>query len=113
MNTNFHSIIDVITSSKYHQILTINAPIHLPTLREFWENANFLLQNKKPYIMTSTINKEYAEITPQSISTMFNLHDMAGMKTIPKNELQREFIERGYEAQMVGATLLNQNHHQK
>ncbi|MFS8035172.1 hypothetical protein Hanom_Chr17g01589941 [Helianthus anomalus] len=36
---------------------------------------------------------------------MFNLDDMAGMETIPKNDLQNEFIERGYEAQLVGATV--------
>ncbi|MFS7961190.1 hypothetical protein Hanom_Chr08g00711941 [Helianthus anomalus] len=30
---------------------------------------------------------------------------MAGMETISKNDLHHEFIEKGYEARLVGATL--------
>ncbi|MFS7955584.1 hypothetical protein Hanom_Chr07g00644341 [Helianthus anomalus] len=104
-NTVFHSIIDTITSSKYHHILTVNAPIHLSTSREFWENAKFLLQNKKPYIITSTLSKEHVEITPKSISNMSRLQDWASMETFRKNDLQHEFIEGGHEVQMVGETL--------
>ncbi|MFS7908154.1 hypothetical protein Hanom_Chr01g00079861 [Helianthus anomalus] len=45
------------------------------------------------------------KITIESISTMFHLEDMTGTETYPKNDLQAEFIEMGYEGQMVGATL--------
>ncbi|MFS7986975.1 hypothetical protein Hanom_Chr11g01016581 [Helianthus anomalus] len=56
-NTIFHTMIDTIISSNYHHVLTVNAPIHISILREFWANAKISLQNKKCYLITSTINK--------------------------------------------------------
>ncbi|MFS7910669.1 hypothetical protein Hanom_Chr02g00108941 [Helianthus anomalus] len=96
-NTDFHPIIDIINSSKNLNILTADAPIYISTLREFWENAKLSLQNKKPFLITSTVNKGHMEITTESISTIFHLEDMTCMETYSKNELQAKFIERGYE----------------
>ncbi|MFS7997540.1 hypothetical protein Hanom_Chr12g01142971 [Helianthus anomalus] len=105
-NTDFYSIIDIINSSKYLYTLTADAPIYVSTLTEFWANAKLSMQNnKKPFLITSTINKEHVKISVVSISTMFHLEVMICMETYPKNDLQAEFIERGYEGQMVGATL--------
>ncbi|MFS7987545.1 hypothetical protein Hanom_Chr11g01024231 [Helianthus anomalus] len=101
MNTDFHHIIN---SSKYLYIHTADAPIYVTTFREFRANTKLSQQNKKPFLITSTVNKEHAEITKESTSTMFHLKDMTGMETFPKNDLQGEFIERGYEGQLVGAT---------
>ncbi|MFS7967698.1 hypothetical protein Hanom_Chr09g00788791 [Helianthus anomalus] len=94
-NTDFHSVIDILTSSKYHTTLTINAPVYLDNLREVWANADFLLKNKKPFTFISKVTRKHTQITPQSISTTFNLNDMVGMESVPKNDLHNEFIERG------------------
>ncbi|MFS7968703.1 hypothetical protein Hanom_Chr09g00800691 [Helianthus anomalus] len=83
-NTDFHPIIDIINSSKYLYILTADSSIYISTLREFWANAKLSLQHKKPFLITSTVNKEHVEITVQSISTMFQLEDATGMETSPK-----------------------------
>ncbi|MFS7996433.1 hypothetical protein Hanom_Chr12g01129931 [Helianthus anomalus] len=64
-----------------------------------------LCKTKSLFLITSIVNKEHVEITTESISTMFQLEDMAGMETYLKNDLHVEFIEWGYEGQMVGATL--------
>ncbi|MFS7892835.1 hypothetical protein Hanom_Chr13g01208351 [Helianthus anomalus] len=38
-NTTFLYVIDSLSSSKYKNLLTYNAPIYLDTQREFWKNA--------------------------------------------------------------------------
>ena len=54
-NRPFHSIIDIITDSKYLSALTADAPIYLDTLQEFWLNAETLLTDKKPTTIISKI----------------------------------------------------------
>src|ERR1043165_2567131 len=77
-NTPFHSTIDIILQSKYLTILTVDAPIYLDTLQEFWLNAEFLLQDKKPSSIISKIGETNIVITPQLISSTFSLNDLAG-----------------------------------
>ncbi|MFS7978944.1 hypothetical protein Hanom_Chr10g00921441 [Helianthus anomalus] len=83
-NMDFHPIIHIINSSNNLHILTEDAPIYISTLREFWANAKLSLQNKKPFLITSTVNKEHVEIIAQSISSMFQLEDTTGMETFLK-----------------------------
>jgi hypothetical protein len=104
-NTPFHSTIDIILKSKYLTILTADAPIYLDTLQEFWLNAEFLLQDKKPTSIISKIGETSIVITPELISTTFSLNDLSGKDSFPKAELHTEFQERGYDAQMTGSTL--------
>ncbi|MFS7947994.1 hypothetical protein Hanom_Chr06g00554711 [Helianthus anomalus] len=56
-NTDFHSIIDILTSSKYKTLLTANAPIYQDTLRDFWANANIEEQGNEPFGITSKIQR--------------------------------------------------------
>ncbi|MFS7908898.1 hypothetical protein Hanom_Chr01g00088461 [Helianthus anomalus] len=46
-NTEFHSIIDTLSSSKYKTLLTCDTPIYQDTLRDFWANAEVQEQDKK------------------------------------------------------------------
>ncbi|MFS7936382.1 hypothetical protein Hanom_Chr05g00414931 [Helianthus anomalus] len=86
-NTAFHSIIDVLTSSKYTSILTTNAPIHQDTLRHFWANAKIEEQKKEPYAITSKVGGTLVVITPTTISQTFGLNYLAGKTSFPKNDL--------------------------
>ncbi|MFS7905961.1 hypothetical protein Hanom_Chr01g00053821 [Helianthus anomalus] len=104
-NTSFHSIIDVLISSKYKTILTANAPIHQETLRDFWPNAKIESQKKVPYAITSKVGETLFQISPSSISIMFGLNDLAGKTSFEKYELHSEFIERGYDGQLTGVTV--------
>src|SRR5581483_6060055 len=104
-NVPFHSTIDIITNSKYKNILTADAPIHLETLQECWASAEVLFQDKKPTSIISKIGATSIAITPELISTTFSLNDLSGMESFPKTELHTEFQERGYDAQMTGSTL--------
>ena len=54
-NTLYHSMIDVLTSSKYKVILTADAPIFQETLRDFWANANIEEQNNVAISITSKV----------------------------------------------------------
>ncbi|MFS7895319.1 hypothetical protein Hanom_Chr00s002708g01703371 [Helianthus anomalus] len=76
-NTIFHSINDVLSSSKYKAILTGDASIHVETFRQFWANAEVQSQNKKPYAITSKVGETIVQISPSSISTVFALDDQA------------------------------------
>ncbi|MFS7888895.1 hypothetical protein Hanom_Chr00s000002g01600411 [Helianthus anomalus] len=86
-NTTYHSIIDVLTSSKYKAILTTNAPIYQDTLRDFWENAEIESQKKVPYVITSKVGGTLVAISPTAISTTFGLNDLAVKTSFEKREL--------------------------
>ena len=103
-NIPFHTTIDIILKSKYLTILTVDPPIYIDTLQEFWLNAEVLLQDKKPTTIISKIWETNIAITPQLISTTFSLNDLSGNDSFPKAELHIEFQERGYDSQMTGST---------
>ncbi|MFS7914231.1 hypothetical protein Hanom_Chr02g00150971 [Helianthus anomalus] len=50
-NTDFHSIIDALSS--YKTLLTCNAPFYQDTLRDLWANAKLEIQDKKPWAISS------------------------------------------------------------
>ncbi|MFS7937503.1 hypothetical protein Hanom_Chr05g00428321 [Helianthus anomalus] len=88
-NTPFHSITDVLTSSKYNTILIADAPIHVDTLWQFWANVEVQSQNKKP----------------------FGIMSKAGKTSFEKQEIHIEFIERGYEGKLTGVTIFKPKIH--
>ncbi|MFS7945083.1 hypothetical protein Hanom_Chr06g00519811 [Helianthus anomalus] len=110
-NTDFHPIIDVLSSSKYKTLLTCNAPIHQETLREFWKNAKLQTQDKKAWVITSKVGEVLVSITPQTISEVFQMNDIIGKNSFSKDEYQTDLIERGYKGQMTKATLQRENFH--
>ena len=79
-------MIDVLTSSKYKAILTADAPIYQETLCDFWANANIEEQNNEPFGITYKVGGELVAITPTTISATFEINDMAGKTSFPKNE---------------------------
>ncbi|MFS7926519.1 hypothetical protein Hanom_Chr04g00297991 [Helianthus anomalus] len=83
-NTDFHSIIDVLSSSKYKKLLTADAPIYQDTLHDFWANATIEEQNNEPNGITSKVERELVAITPTTISTTFEINDLAGKTSFPK-----------------------------
>ncbi|MFS7977670.1 hypothetical protein Hanom_Chr10g00906761 [Helianthus anomalus] len=108
-NTDFHSVIDSLSSSKCKTLLTCNAPIYQDTLREFWKNANVQVQDKKPWAIISEVGKVLVSITPQTISEVFEMNDHTGSISFSKNEYQTDLAERGYEGQMDKANLKKGN----
>ncbi|MFS7978768.1 hypothetical protein Hanom_Chr10g00919331 [Helianthus anomalus] len=107
-NTSFHSIIDILTSSKDKAVLTADAPVHTETLRQFWANAEIQYEDNKPVTITSKVGKSPVRISPSTISTTFSLDDLVGKTNFEKHELHTEFI-RGYGAQLKGFTILKPN----
>ncbi|MFS7947011.1 hypothetical protein Hanom_Chr06g00543001 [Helianthus anomalus] len=91
-NTDFHSIIDALSSSKYKTLLTCNAPIYQDTLRDFWANANLEIQDKNPWAISSKVGGVLVPITPQTISRVFQMNDLAGKTFFPKDEYQIDLI---------------------
>ncbi|MFS7918118.1 hypothetical protein Hanom_Chr03g00197101 [Helianthus anomalus] len=104
-NTEFHSIIDTLSSSKYKTLLTADAPIYQDTLRDFWANAEVQKQDKKPWGITSKVGGVLLAITPANISETFQMDDLAGKTSFPKSEYQVDLIERGYDGQLTKATM--------
>ncbi|MFS7986790.1 hypothetical protein Hanom_Chr11g01014381 [Helianthus anomalus] len=104
-NTDFHSIINALSSSKYKTLLTCNAPIYQDTLRDLWANAEVHVQDKKPWAISSKVGGILVPITPQTISKVFQMNDLAGKTSFPKDEYQIDLIERGYAGQLSKATM--------
>ncbi|MFS7962350.1 hypothetical protein Hanom_Chr08g00725631 [Helianthus anomalus] len=88
----FDSIIDTMSSSKYKTFLTSDAPIYMKTQREFWKNAKLQTKDKTPLAITSSIKGISVTITPQTISEVFELDDLAGKTSFPNIEYQNDFI---------------------
>ncbi|MFS7995871.1 hypothetical protein Hanom_Chr12g01123151 [Helianthus anomalus] len=97
----FDSILDMLNASKYKTLLTVDAPIYLQTQREFWKNCILEKQGEDIIAINSTLQKKAVRITPQSISEVFQLNDLQGKDSFPKNELNIDFIERGYADTMM------------
>ena len=102
-------MIDVLTSSKYKVILTADAPIFQETLRDFWANANIEEQNNVAVSITSKVGGESVAITPSTISTTFEVYDLAGKTSFPKNEIQTYLKGRGYDGELNKATMFKGN----
>ncbi|MFS8002219.1 hypothetical protein Hanom_Chr13g01199511 [Helianthus anomalus] len=97
------------SSSKYKTLLTCDAPIYQDTLHDFWANSEVQEQDKKPWAITSKVGGVLVPITPQSISEVFQMNDLAGKTYFPKSEYQLDLIERGYDGQLTRATMLKGN----
>ncbi|MFS7945791.1 hypothetical protein Hanom_Chr06g00528321 [Helianthus anomalus] len=81
-NKEFHSIIDILSSSKYKTLLTCNTPIYPDALRDFWTHAKIETQDKKAWAITSEVGGVLVSITPQTISETFQMNDQAGKKLL-------------------------------
>ncbi|MFS7918656.1 hypothetical protein Hanom_Chr03g00203681 [Helianthus anomalus] len=104
-NTDLHSIIDALSSSKYKTLLTCNAPIYQDTLQDFWANVELQIQDKKPWAISSKVGGILVLITPQSISEVFQMNDLACKTSFPKDEYQIDLIERGYAGKLSKETM--------
>ncbi|MFS7962101.1 hypothetical protein Hanom_Chr08g00722691 [Helianthus anomalus] len=108
-NTNFHSIIDILSYSKYKTLLTADAPIYQDTLRDFWANAELEEQKGEPFGITSKVGGVLVDITPTNIPETFQMNDLAGKTSFQKNEFQTDLIERAYVGQLNKATMFKPN----
>ncbi|MFS7945441.1 hypothetical protein Hanom_Chr06g00524351 [Helianthus anomalus] len=84
-HTNFHSIINALSSSKFKTLLTCNAPIYQDTLRDFWANAKHEILDRKALAISSEVGGILVPITPQTISEVFQMNDLASKTTFTKD----------------------------
>ncbi|KAJ0588364.1 hypothetical protein HanIR_Chr04g0173811 [Helianthus annuus] len=104
-DNTFDSIIDILSASKYKTLITADAPIYLQTQREFWKNATLEKQGDIITAINSSIQGKKVQISPQSISEIFKLDDLKGKTSFSKDELKKDFINRGYAEQPKRDTL--------
>ena len=104
-NHTFDSILDILSASKYKTLITADAPIYLDTQREFWKNATLEKQGDIIAAINSSIQGKKVQISPQSISEIFKLDDLKGKTSFTKDELKKDFINRGYAEQPKRDTL--------
>ncbi|MFS8017414.1 hypothetical protein Hanom_Chr15g01380091 [Helianthus anomalus] len=83
-NTDFHSIIDILSTFKYKTLLTVDAPIYHDILHDFWANATIEEQGNEPFGITSKVGGVSVAITPTTISKTFQMNDLAGKTSFLK-----------------------------
>jgi len=71
----YHNTIDQILRSKFVPALTINPPLYLDILREFWENAEVVNTNNSVVALRSTVCQKVVAITPATLSKHLLLND--------------------------------------
>ncbi|KAJ0522948.1 hypothetical protein HanIR_Chr10g0488331 [Helianthus annuus] len=104
-NHTFDSILDILSASKYKTLITADAPIYLDTQREFWKNATLEKQGDIIAAINSSIQGKKVNISPKSISKTFKLDDLNGKTSFIKDELVKDFMNRGYAEQPNRDTL--------
>ena len=104
-DNTFDSIIDILSASKYKTLIIADAPIYLQTQREFWKNATLEKQGDIITAINSSIQGKKVQISPKSISEIFKLDDLKGKTSFTKNELIKDFMNRGYVEQPNRDTL--------
>ncbi|KAJ0938158.1 hypothetical protein HanRHA438_Chr03g0149861 [Helianthus annuus] len=104
-NHTFDSILDILSASKYKTLITADSPIYLDSQREFWKNATLEKQGDIIAAINSSIQGKKVKISPKSISETFKLDDLNGKNYFTKDELVKDFMNRGYAEQPNRDTL--------
>ena len=104
-HTQFHAILEKMAASKYHTLWTTTATVYPQIQQEFWAKMKIDYVDKQPIAINSTIRDIPIRITPELISSTFNLADHNGVSAFSKAELRTEFTEQGYEGSYEKDTL--------
>ena len=103
--SQYDEIIDLVVKSQFYTAFTIDPPLHVETLNEFWANAEAVTVNNKVISLKSTIQGKLMAITPESLGIRLGLNDMDAPEHIPSADIHLTMTECGYQGTLSHATV--------
>ena len=94
--SQYDEIIDLVVKSQYFTALTIDPPIHLETLNEFWANAETVMVDDEVISLNSTIKGRQMAITPAILSNRLGLNDVNAPEKFDNSAIHLTMTECGY-----------------
>ncbi|GKD85106.1 hypothetical protein Tco_1356260 [Tanacetum coccineum] len=98
-NSEFHEIVDFLTSSLIHHALTVSPIIYISYIEQFWNTASSQTVNNEKQIHV-TINSKAVVLTEASIKSSLLLNDADGTACLTNESIFQNLALMGYEGEL-------------
>ncbi|GJQ92861.1 hypothetical protein Tco_0004000 [Tanacetum coccineum] len=98
-NSEFHEIVDFLTSSLIHHALTVNPTIYISYIEQFWNTASSQTVNDEKQIH-ATIDSKAVVVTEASIRSSLLLNDADGTACLTNEAIFQNLALMGYEGEL-------------
>jgi len=101
----YDKVIDLIVNSGYHTAFTIDPPIHVHLLQEFWANAEVITVDGEPVSIASNIGKTVIGISPEVLAIRLGIQDKDAPTAFKTGEVHTTLTECGYQGDLSHTTI--------
>ncbi|GJS02647.1 hypothetical protein Tco_0319155 [Tanacetum coccineum] len=98
-NSEFHEIVDFLTSSLIHHALTVSHATYISYIEQFWNTASSQTVNDEKQIHATVDSKEVV-VTEASIRSSLLLHDADGTACLTNEAIFQNLALMGYEGEL-------------
>ncbi|GJW40388.1 hypothetical protein Tco_0066233 [Tanacetum coccineum] len=98
-NSEFHEIVDFLTSSSIHHALTVSPTIYISYIEQFWNTASSQIVNDEKQIH-ATIDSKAVVVTEASIRSSLLLNDVVGTACLTNEAIFQNLALMGYEGEL-------------
>ncbi|GJU26232.1 hypothetical protein Tco_1164853 [Tanacetum coccineum] len=98
-NSEFHEIVDFLTSSLIHHALTVNPTIYISYIEQFWNTASSQTVNDEKQIH-ATVDSKAVVVTEASIRSSLLLNDADGTACLTNEAIFQNLALMGYEGEL-------------
>ncbi|GJY11251.1 hypothetical protein Tco_0379436 [Tanacetum coccineum] len=102
-NSEFHEIVDFLTSSLIHHALTVSPTIYISYIEQFWNTASSQTVNDEKQIH-ATVDSKAVVVTEASIRSSFLLNDVVGIACLINEAIFQNPALMGYEGELKKLT---------
>ncbi|GKB80590.1 hypothetical protein Tco_0947485 [Tanacetum coccineum] len=99
-NSEFHEIVDFLTSSLIHHALTISLIIYISYIEQFWNTASSQTVNDEKQIH-ATVNSKAVVVTEASIRSSLLLNDADGTACLTNEAIFQNLALMGYDGELI------------
>ncbi|GJU53639.1 hypothetical protein Tco_1227353 [Tanacetum coccineum] len=98
-NSEFHEIVDFLTSSSIHHALTVSPTIYISYIEQFWNTASSQTVNDEKQIH-ATVDSKAVVVTEASIRSSLLLNDVVGTACLTNEAIFQNLALMGYEGEL-------------
>ncbi|GJT89112.1 hypothetical protein Tco_1070829 [Tanacetum coccineum] len=98
-NSEFHEIVDFLTSGSIHHALTVSPTIYISYIEQFWNTASSQTVNDEKQIH-ATVDSKAVVVTEASIRSSLLLNDADGTACLTNEAIFQNLALMGYEGEL-------------
>ncbi|GJV75629.1 hypothetical protein Tco_1507213 [Tanacetum coccineum] len=98
-NSEFHEIVDLLTTSLIHHALTVSPTIYISYIEQFWNTASSQTVNDEKQIH-ATVDSKAVVVTEASIRSSLLLNDADGTACLTNEAIFQNLALMGYEGEL-------------